>query len=243
MKKMKRLTALIFCVFAVFALAACDTSAPVAKTDKTPETGKAIEKETAQQIDRNIPAPVFNGTLRSEIVISADTVYQLDGTAVSPDGGEIRYQWYSNNVNSNSGGTYIEGATEPVYQADTSELGTKFYYVVATNSHGNVCNKATGNVARVEVRKAGAFTADEFGGVRLIADDGSYPADVFMRVGDDEYYFDANGYITSGWVYLNSRGNFYYFDEAGRLAKNAETPDGYHTDDLGGIIEPVNPYE
>ncbi len=243
MNSIKRFIAMAFCVSSVFAISACGNDMNASKTDKTPETGKAIEKESAQQVDRNIGAPVFNGALRDDIVISADTVYMLDGTATSPDGGEITYQWYSNNVNSNSGGTYIDGATEPVYQADTSQLGTKFYYVVATNNHGNTCNKATGNVARVEVRKAGVFTPDEFGGLRLMAEDGSYPANVLMRVIDDDYYFDANGYAVTGWVYLDFKGNYYYFDEVGRLMKNAETPQGYHTDAEGCIIEQVNPNE
>ena len=101
----------------------------------------------------------------------------------------------------------------------------------------------TGNVAKVEVRQAGTFTADEYGGIRLLSEDGSYPTNVLMRVVDADYYFDANGYIMSGWVFLDSYGTYLYFDESGKLQPNSETPDGYHTDANGCIAEQVNPYE
>lgn len=48
-------------------------------------------------------------------------------TAASTDGTAIRYQWFKNSVNSNSGGTAIPGATDSVYSVSYSE-GTTYYY-------------------------------------------------------------------------------------------------------------------
>ncbi len=44
----------------------------------------------------------------------------------------ITYQWYSNTTASNEGGTAIAGATSASYSPATAELGTAYYYVVAS---------------------------------------------------------------------------------------------------------------
>ena len=43
--------------------------------------------------------------------------------------GTLSYQWYRNNVDSNGGGTAIDGATEATYTPPTTESGTIYYYV------------------------------------------------------------------------------------------------------------------
>jgi uncharacterized repeat protein (TIGR02543 family) len=58
----------------------------------------------------------------------------LGVTAFSPDSGTLTYQWYSNTTNSNSGGNVINGATSASYTPSTSALGTRYYYVVITNT-------------------------------------------------------------------------------------------------------------
>lgn len=45
---------------------------------------------------------------------------------------EITYQWYSNTTASTEGGTAIEGATAATYSPAVTELGTSYYYVVAS---------------------------------------------------------------------------------------------------------------
>lgn len=49
--------------------------------------------------------------------------------------GTLTYQWYSNTVNSTTGGTLIPGATSATYNPPTSTSGTKYYYVVVTDSY------------------------------------------------------------------------------------------------------------
>jgi len=68
----------------------------------------------------------------------------LDGHAIlivnarSADNGTLRYQWFRNESNSNTGGTMIEGATGATLMAPTDTLGVTYYYVVVTNTNSNV---------------------------------------------------------------------------------------------------------
>lgn len=57
------------------------------------------------------------------------------------------YQWYSNTENSNTNGTVLEGATGTSFTPATTEVGTTYYYCVATNSVGS----ATSEVAAITV--------------------------------------------------------------------------------------------
>jgi len=50
--------------------------------------------------------------------------------------GTLSYQWYSNTVNSNTGGTLISGATSNTYTPATSVSGNLYYYVVVSVSGG-----------------------------------------------------------------------------------------------------------
>ena len=44
----------------------------------------------------------------------------------------VTYQWYSNTTASTEGGTAIEGVTAATYKPNVAELGTSYYYVVAS---------------------------------------------------------------------------------------------------------------
>lgn len=58
------------------------------------------------------------------------------------------YQWYSNTVDSNTDGTVLVGETGTSFTPATTEVGTMYYYCVATNSMGS----ATSDVAAVTVK-------------------------------------------------------------------------------------------
>ncbi|WP_256758450.1 S-layer homology domain-containing protein [Cohnella sp. WQ 127256] len=79
----------------------------------------------------------------------------LSVTATVSDSGTLSYQWYSNTISSNSGGTAISGATSASYIAPTTTAGTKYYYVVVTNTNssatGNQTGTATSSAATVTV--------------------------------------------------------------------------------------------
>lgn len=50
--------------------------------------------------------------------------------------GTLSYQWYSNTVSANSGGTFLTSASNPTFTPQNSTPGTLFYYCVITNTSG-----------------------------------------------------------------------------------------------------------
>lgn len=63
-------------------------------------------------------------------------------SAVVGDGGALSYQWYSNTVNSISGGMPVGGDSD-TYAPDTSAVGTTYYYCVVTNTNLSVAGTQT----------------------------------------------------------------------------------------------------
>jgi len=67
--------------------------------------------------------------------------------SVTPNGGltaAYTYQWYSNTVNSNSGGTLINGATAATYTPSVSTNGSVYYYCVVSQGAANTgCSVAS----------------------------------------------------------------------------------------------------
>ncbi|GHV72253.1 hypothetical protein FACS1894201_00420 [Bacteroidia bacterium] len=78
----------------------------------------------------------------------------LSVTANVTDAGTLSYQWYSNTINSNTGGTAV-GTNSNTYTPSTTTAGTFYYYVVVTNTNNSVNGAATAttksNVATVTV--------------------------------------------------------------------------------------------
>ena len=66
--------------------------------------------------------------------------------SVVANGMNATYQWYSNTVNSNTGGTLISGATTNTYTPLTTAGGTLYYYVVVTGNIGTVSSDVSGAV-------------------------------------------------------------------------------------------------
>ena len=72
--------------------------------------------------------------------------------SVSVTGGSssFGYQWFSNTVSSNSGGTLISGATASSYTPASASAGISYYYCVITDNVTG-CNDPVSNVAAVIV--------------------------------------------------------------------------------------------
>jgi len=65
------------------------------------------------------------------------------------DAGTLTYQWFSNTVNSNDGGTAIPGATQSTFTVPTDDAGTVFYYVVITNTNPAATEPASSAISNV----------------------------------------------------------------------------------------------
>lgn len=80
-------------------------------------------------------------------------IYEQNATAnaltITASGNPVpTYQWYSNTENSNTNGTVLKGETGTSFTPATTEVGTMYYYCVATNPMGS----ATSDVAAVTVK-------------------------------------------------------------------------------------------
>jgi len=116
--------------------------------------------------------------------------------------GVLTYQWYSNTVNSNIGGTAINGATSETYNTGAASGGV--YYVEVTNTVGvNPPKKVTSRPASVEI--VGAVTPNVR--VRLTANKQQYVRGFggmdltwgnFFRIYKDEYEKLYNPYTGLG---------------------------------------------
>jgi gliding motility-associated-like protein len=71
-------------------------------------------------------------------------------TAFNDGTGTPTYQWYSNTVNSYTGGTLISGETTLSYTPITSVVRTLYYYCIATYANGG-CGTVSTNIAEVIV--------------------------------------------------------------------------------------------
>jgi len=104
--------------------------------------GKAMEKT----------APKFTTQPISKVYAKGNTAANM--TVAATGNPEPTYQWYTNTTNSNEGGTAISGATATTYKPTITELGTKYYYCVATNSEGSVAS----SVASIAVKDNNTLT-------------------------------------------------------------------------------------
>ncbi|WP_226742919.1 hypothetical protein, partial [Polaribacter gangjinensis] len=59
--------------------------------------------------------------------------------------GTPSYQWFSNTINSNSGGTAIAGATNAKYTPAPFNTDGSFFYYATVSLSGNGCNSANSN--------------------------------------------------------------------------------------------------
>lgn len=207
------------------------------------ETAKLSNtKMKAANIDTNVEVPTIGEGLGDP------ATYGLNGEAEPivveasvDDGGTLSYQWYRNNVDSNGGGTIIEGAVENSYIPPTSEAGTSYYYVVVTNTIGEgiqmqtsatKCITVTEEPAEVIAPEEGSESADAEGtwirnenGGQFMYADGTLATAKWEQIEGESYVFDENGYVRTGWYQEGP--NWYYLNELGALVRDADV-DGYH---------------
>lgn len=202
----------------------------------TEDTSKenTVEK-SGKTVDESVEKPSFTASLGGTIQISMGSTFGLSSPA-QVSNGTISYQWYTNNVNSNGGGTPVAGETEDHIFVDTSGPSHKFYYVVVTNEVDGKINRNTSETQEVIVWDIGTWQADEEGNVRYMMIDGTYPKSTWFLIDDNFCYVNENGYRATGLVDIG--GTTYYFSDEGYLQRNTTGPNG-ETVDENGVAHPV----
>lgn len=110
----------------------------------------------------------FTAQPLSEVICLGETVSDL--TVSFQNGtGTPNYQWYLNNVNSNSGGTAISGATTPFFAPPVDTVGTFYYYVILTFNTGG-CSEIISDVAEITVNVTPSISSAD----RLICSDNAF---------------------------------------------------------------------
>lgn len=94
-------------------------------------------------------------------------------TIAANGSGTLNYQWYSNEANSNSGGSIIGNATDTAYSIPTTTAGTTYYYCVVTNTD----NRATGNKMKTTTSSAAKVIVSDSSSHGSSSGLGSAPSD------------------------------------------------------------------
>jgi hypothetical protein len=109
------------------------------------------------QVGQHAATPTISTQPQGATYTVGATATPLSVSASVSDGGTLSFQWYSNNSNSNVGGSAIIGATTTSYTPPTSTMGTVYYYVAVTNTNTSVSGTqtvtATSNVVAVVVEQ------------------------------------------------------------------------------------------
>ncbi|MFV9550921.1 PKD domain-containing protein [Algibacter sp. PT7-4] len=126
-----------------------------------------ITSEVAEIIVVSDPI-ITNQPLLTQTICQGTTPQSLEVTASGGLGTTYTYQWYSNTVNSNIGGSIIAGATNQNFTPLTTIVGTMYYYVIVSQTGIN-CN-VTSNTSEVIVNAAPNFTSQPISDTYCLGD-------------------------------------------------------------------------
>jgi len=80
--------------------------------------------------------------------------------SVVVSGAGLTYQWYSNSVASNTGGTLIANATSSTYTPSTNSVGTSYYYCIVSGSCGSsITSNPSGAISVISSSLSGTASA------------------------------------------------------------------------------------
>lgn len=218
--------------------------------DKEKDAGKSASPSLeAARIDENVQVPVVNNEPVEPVTYGLGAEAQpLSIEASVEDGGTLSYQWYRNNVDSNGGGTVIEGAVESSFIPPTSEVGTTYYYVVVTNTIDKGIQMTVSTTRCVIVTEAapeapaevpvetpaanpmptedaqGTFQQNEYG-IYFVYQDGTIATSKWERINGELYSFDESGIMRVGWY--QEGGKTYFLNFNGTMAHDTEI-DGHY---------------
>jgi hypothetical protein len=115
----------------------------------TNSNGCASSTPASNTLTVNPNTSITGQSTAAQTVCLLDPFSPISVTATGT--GTLTYQWYSNTVSSNSGGTAISGATAASFTPPSNVVGTRYYYVVVSSSCGPAQTSAI----------SGAFTVDD----------------------------------------------------------------------------------
>jgi O-glycosyl hydrolase len=135
---------------------------------------------------RRAAAPVITVQPKDAWYFTGNTIKALTVEGISPDRGDISYQWYSNTSGNSRGGTVISGATSASYTptVPNNKTGNSFYYVVVTNTNSKVTGTKTATALSNSVQVSIATPADA-----------AVPVNVYMRIPDPKQSTNQFQYI------------------------------------------------
>ena len=105
-------------------------------SEETQKEEKTVDLNAAN-IDDSVGKPEITSEMGDPVTYDLHATADSITVEATVSEGTLSYQWYRNNVDSNGGGTAIDGATEATYTPPTTESGTLYYYVVVTNTVGD----------------------------------------------------------------------------------------------------------
>ncbi|MCD1261707.1 S-layer homology domain-containing protein [Paenibacillus athensensis] len=159
------------------------------------QTAKQTSNAAAVTVNAvtNAAAPSIDTQPNDQTVLVNGTSPTLTVAATSTDGGTLSYQWYSNAINSHTGGTLINGETGASFDPPTTSAGTTYYYVVVTNTNSGVngMQTATATSAAVQVTVNALVNA----AAPLI---GTQPSDQIMQQNDASPTLSVTATSTDG---------------------------------------------
>jgi len=140
---------------------------------------KLLIREGSLAVDAEQPI-IIDEPQDTNVWINTTNEIKLTAKAVSPDKGEITYQWYKNTTNSNVGGTPILNATEGSYTVDINRTAPtiEYYYCKITNTNtnqnivdGNPVATISTKFVKVEVEEGWplVFTVENNEGGKIVA--------------------------------------------------------------------------
>ena len=218
--KLKRglLAGVVLCCMPLMTACSAKDTIGILVGSNSEETQK--EEKTVDLNAANIDDSVGKPEITSEM--GDPVTYDLHATAdpitveATVSTGTLSYQWYRNNVDSNGGGTAIDGATEATYTPPTTESGTLYYYVVVTNTVGDGVQLTASGTKCVTITEQEAATDDteateETGSWQQSGDnwwyqreDGTYPANGWEEIKGKWYLFHHDCVPSGGTTWLRS---------------------------------------
>jgi hypothetical protein len=181
-------------------------------TPNTPYTFYARLKESATHEASPVSSAIISTQPAAITIISqpdsltftyGDISGNLNITSTVTGGATLSYQWYSNNVESNAGGTIIPDATTNSFILPTTlSAGTYYYYCVVNATYG--ATGITSDVAKITVNKRRPTISDlQFSPANAVYDGSAKSVTVSAKAG-----ITGTGTVTvkyaSGWAGFNA---------------------------------------